>query len=688
MPTVVMIIFFGIFGLACNTFAETIPIPKNTPVKITADRLDYDRATEIYVASGNVRIEQQGIQLEADSVVLNNQTGDAVAEGNVILQDKGDVTRADRLKINIATRAGVIYHGDIFLKKDNLHVKGDLIERRSETNYHVEQGILTTCDEDEWFIEARELNVDLDRYATAKGVSFNILDVPVFYTPYFLFPVKRQTGFLIPEIGNSSLDGPSVHSAFFWAISDYRDMTVYSDFRAKTGHGTGLEYRYNNSNESSGKVFGKFWNMFRTKEVRQSRFAHETSESRWELQIQHKEEFAEDLSGRVDINLVSDENYYFDLDKQLETKSKPYLDSNAFYVERWNTAALYVLGNYTTDLTRSNSNTIQKLPEIKYTLYHDQLLGPIYVNFDGSAVNFLRQKGDGWRRVDLNPQISSSFGTNGLNFAPRAGVRGTFYDRSGPDASVSEPVNRTYVYAGADLNARISRIYGTDQDEGIGKTRHSIEPTISYSYLSHFGRSKIPQVDLVDSVISLNTVTVSIINRFSAHYKASKESPQKTFDMVVFKLSQGYNLTGVETTSPTMANHYSNVQADLSLQAPEHFSLTANGTYNPDTGYLSSRSVTAGFDSKSLLLNLTYQSARDSESPSEYVIGGGTIKVGKWEFSAQTWYDLFKKSSTQQEFSVFYKAQCWGIKAAFTHNQGESRITAMFDLKGLGGFGK
>jgi LPS-assembly protein len=671
-------------------YAVSAEFPKTVPVTVTADKLDYDRVADVYTAEGHVKIEHGTMRLEADKVVLNNKTGEAAAEGKVFLQDKGDSTRADKMQLNVNTRSGVMYKGDIFINKQNLHVKGDMIERRSETVYHVEKGLITTCDEDQWYLKANELDVDLDRYASGKGVSFNMLGVPLLYTPYFLFPVKRQTGFLIPEVGNSSVDGLHIVNSFFWAISDSKDMTLSSDYRQKIGHGTGIEYRYNNSNESAGKVYAKFWDLFQPSDVREQRFQHKSDESRWEFRLQHQEEFAEDLSGRLDINLVSDEHYYKDLDKKLEMRAKPSIDSNAFYVERWNTASLYLLGQYSTDLTQTNGKTIQKLPEIRYTIFQEPLLGPLHLGFDGSAVSFVKEHGDGLRRVDFNPQLAATLGGNGLSLTPRVGARGTFYDRSlatsGTTSLASEPTVRKYVSAGADLNARISRVYGTDKEEGIGRIRHSIEPTISYDYISSFGTASIPQFDSVDSVVSMSTVTVSLINRITARYKESKDAPDvTTFDLLVLKLSQGYNLRTMGTTT----NHRSELQGDISLNAPKFFSMTANGGYNTETGHLSSRSVGAGLTTKVLLMNLSYKWEREAATPAEYVIAGAGLKLWKWDMTAQYSYDVMAKSMTQAEYRLHYASQCWGIRMAYIRSPGESRITATLDLAGLGGsFGK
>ncbi len=663
----IMVLVAGILaGVPYEASSEVFP--KKIPVTVTADKLDYDRTNDVYYATGHVKIEQESVRLEADKVVMNNRTGEAVAEGKVYLQDAGEVVQADKLTINFYTRAGNITKGTIFMKKDNFHLKGDTIERRSENVYHVEKAIFTTCDEDEWYLKADEMNIDLDRYATGSGVSFNMAGVPVLYTPYFLFPVRRQTGFLVPEPGHSSREGFLINNAFFWAISDNKDMTLYSDYRERTGHGTGLEYRYENSRESSGQTYYKYWDMY-----------HDNP-SRWEFRFQHQEEFAEDLSARADINLVSDDRYYYDLETKLENRSRPYLDSNAFYVERWNTAALYLMGQYSIDLTRTNEKTVQKLPELRYTIFDETIAGPLHLGFEGSAASFTRQEEDGARRVDFNPRLTAAFGGSGLSFTPHAGVRATFYDRS---ATTTEPTERKYFYAGADVNARISRVYGTDAEAGIGRIRHSIEPTLSYTYIPHIDQGDIPLFDSLDSVSIQNVTGIAVINRLTAHYKETKDSKDfTTFDLMIFRLSQSYDLNVAKENLST-AHPRSEVLGELYIKTPKLFTMSATGSYDTYSRALSSHSEGAGITTNTVSLKITHQYLR--EPATEFLIGGTTLKLGRWDLSAQWWRDVENKKTTQEEYRLHYGSQCWGIGISYVLKPGETRFMAMLDLKGLGG---
>ncbi len=652
-------------GTLCTVSAEEPP-KKRVPVSVTADKLDHDRANDIYTAEGHVRIDQQDLRLEADRIVLNNSTGEAVAEGNVYLRDKGDTVMADRLEVNLTTGVGFFTNGQLYKSKENFHLKGDRIERRAETVYHVENGTFTTCDEGGWYLKARELDVDLAKYATGSDVSFNMGGLPMMYTPYLLFPVKRQSGLLIPVVGYSSSDGFLLKNTVFWAISDYRDMTFTSDYRDRTGHGTGIEYRYVNSRDSAGKAYYNYFNNFHS------------AMNQWEFQFQHREEFAEDLSFRADINLVSDQNYYRDLEKKLELRARPYIDSNAFYVERWNTASLYLLGQYSTDLTQPNSKTVQKLPELRYTIFGEPLGRLAYLRLDGTATNFSSVDGGNLLRADFKPELTTVLSSNALSLTPRIGARATFYDRG---ATTIEPVQRTYTYAGADLNARFSKVYGQDGESGIGRIRHSIEPTVSYSYIPRIDQGDFPHLDAVEEVQEENLATFSLINRLTARYKDGANS--RTFDLMVFRLSQSYNLGEARNKDLVNAHPLSEIKGELAVKTPKLLTVSANANYNTYTGRLSSSSESVAVKSETVQLDMTHQYLRDPRT--QFLITGLGLKLDRWDLKGQVWRDVENRTITQREYKVHYASQCWGVGFSYMNKPGETQYLVLLDLKGLGG---
>jgi LPS-assembly protein len=277
--------------------------------------------------------------------------------------------------------------------------------------------------------------------------------------------------------------------------------------------------------------------------------------------------------------------------------------------------------------------------------------------------------------------LIGTFGSSGLNVTPNVGARATFYDRS---ATTVEPTERKYFYAGADVNARVSRVYGIDGDVGIGKVRHSVEPTISYNYVPHVEQTNLPQFDSVDLVPQQNLVSVALINRVTAHYKESKDSPNyTTFDVMVFRLSRSYDFD-IARQHGGVAHPGSEVLGELYLRTPKTFSLSATGSYNAYDHVVSSHSETAGFAGKVLSLTLTHSFAQGG---TEYLISGVGLKLSKWSVLSQVSRDMQNQKTTNEEYLVHYSSQCWGLSVKYTVMPGEYHYTAMIDLKGLGSKG-
>ncbi len=100
----------------------------------------------------------------------------------------------------------------------------------------ISKAVFTTCKRREndkcppWVIQAKEAKHDKEKKIIYyKNAWLKVYNVPVFYYPLFFHPdptVKRQSGFLKPEIGDSQLLGTSAYTPYFYAISDSKDLTI------------------------------------------------------------------------------------------------------------------------------------------------------------------------------------------------------------------------------------------------------------------------------------------------------------------------------------------------------------------------------------------------------------------------------------------------------------------------------
>jgi len=101
-------------------------------------------------------------------------------------------------------------------------------------NTYFEKGVFTSCKKTDkcppWKITSGEIHHDkIKKQITYKNAWLEIYDFPVVYFPKFFHPdptVKRQSGFLQPELGSSNNLGSSVYIPYFLALSDDKDLTI------------------------------------------------------------------------------------------------------------------------------------------------------------------------------------------------------------------------------------------------------------------------------------------------------------------------------------------------------------------------------------------------------------------------------------------------------------------------------
>ena len=105
-------------------------------------------------------------------------------------------------------------------------------------NTYLNKGNFTTCEKSDkcppWILQAKKVRHDkVKKQIIYKDAWLKVYDVPVLYFPKFFHPdptVKRQSGFLKPNLGGTTALGNSVHTPYFYAIADDKDMTIKPKF--------------------------------------------------------------------------------------------------------------------------------------------------------------------------------------------------------------------------------------------------------------------------------------------------------------------------------------------------------------------------------------------------------------------------------------------------------------------------
>src|SRR2546425_8425368 len=311
-----------------------------TPVQISGGGLDVDiladrmeeRGPELMIATGNVEISRGSTRLSADRVELNRPTGDAVATGHVVFYDGQDQLTGERLAYNLKNGTGVVYDARAF-SAPYYRLSGERMERLDESLYKIYRGVLTTCEDDPplWSVHFGSGTVDFDNYVFGQNASFWVRKVPVIpFIPVFAAGLRRerQTGFLPPTYGDSTLKGYFAKVPFFWAISDSQDLTIALDAYSTRGVGANAEYRYILSGRAQGTATGFFVDETELRD-----------DVRGYFKVAHNWAIGPGLSFKVDINHASDDDLFRAYGDRLFERSLQRTNSNVFITknsQQWN----------------------------------------------------------------------------------------------------------------------------------------------------------------------------------------------------------------------------------------------------------------------------------------------------------------------------------------------------------------
>ena len=108
------------------------------------------------------------------------------------------------------------------MTENPLYFEAKQVDRLSEDVYLVHHGWFTVCDprSPTWQFYAPEAKVTLEKSVALVNANYRMFRVPLFWVPYATAPAgdhMRQSGFMLPILGNSNTKGFTVGDAFYWA---------------------------------------------------------------------------------------------------------------------------------------------------------------------------------------------------------------------------------------------------------------------------------------------------------------------------------------------------------------------------------------------------------------------------------------------------------------------------------------
>lgn len=640
------------------------------PVTLEADQLSVDQQSGRYRASGQVQLQQGPVQLHSDSLWWDQQSGDLEASGEVLLSAPGEQLTGSRIHYNLGSGTGLIEDAQIFISEQNLHVRGQKIERRGPFEYLVEKGTFTTCDGEvpSWKFGAGQVEVEQSGYATARNAVFYLKDIPVFYFPYLAYPVKdeRKSGLLMPEVGVSDRRGFQFSGAYYFAIARNQDATFYLDYLSKLGIGQGLEYRYSFTHDNVG-------------EARIYHINVKTEDSRFAFQWRHDGWLPNEVRMVADTEYVDDRQYFADFSDLAGEYNRASVQSVFFLSRNWDKINLVAQSKYIKDLERDDPSTLQLLPRANFDLVRQNLgESPWFYALGAEYTNFWRDQGVRGERFSLRPSLSVNLRLfRHLALTPELGYRERFY--WGLDDG-SKDRQQGQLDASLRLHTRLARVFPFGGG-GRVRLRHSIDPELAYLYVSDEDQNQLPEFDAFDRIAGKNRLEYALVQRLTAAYLEEGE-PAGIRELIYLRLSQG-----VDLDDAAEGDRFLPLRAELQLQPSETASLRLDTILDVERGDWRRTVLEAQLrDSRANAVRLGYH--RDQSEQLEYATMRLDLAALKPVYLGyEQRYDFTEGNSLEQLVELEYRQQCWSTLVSLRERDQDHTVMISFTLLGVGSIG-
>lgn len=676
------------------------------PVFLSADRIEGVEGKES-TALGNAELRKGGTAIYGDRLKYDELTEEVEARGNVRIERSGDVISGPSLKYRVKDATGEFEHPEFVLAPRQRPNQQPLIGRgraergtaEGEDKYRLYDTTFTTCKpgNNDWYLQVGELDLDYGReVGTARQASVYFKGVPVMYAPYLDFALnnQRKSGLLPPVVGSTGTSGPEITVPYYVNLAPNRDLTVYPRYLARRGLQLGGELRY---------LEPRYYGLVKVEALPNDRAS---DRSRSALLLSHNYNYENRIFGNLNINKVSDDNYFRDLTSRLALVAQTNLprEGQVTYNGNWwdggTWSAMGRVQKFQTlqDPARVVAIPYGRAPQLTLSAIKQDFHG-VDVNLSGELVDFLHPTNVIGTRTTLYPSMSLPLIAPGAYLTPKLGLHATHYFLDRTAAGNPDRISRNLPIATVDggmVFERDTSLFG----QGVVQT---LEPRAFYLHVPGLEQSRIPLFDTAvadfnyaqifsensfvggDRINDANQMTLAVTSRLLLP-ATGQEALRGTFGQRFYFRDQSVTL---DATTPPRLYRNSDWIAALSGRVAPHWTMDS-ALQITSRGWLPRRfTVAARYQPEALqTLNLSYRFLRDQlrqiDVSSQWPLARGWYGVGRFNYSLQD------RRIVEGLAGIEYNAECWigrVVVQRFASSLG-SATNALFVQLELNGFSR
>jgi len=720
----------------------------------------------VYHLRGHAEMENAIMLFRADEIDYNEDTGDVQARGNIYFEqfERNEKIWADHLEYNTKSETGKFYdvrgttapridtRPGMLTSLNPYYFQGKWAER-VDGHYILYSGFLTNCRVPNpwWRLKGPRFNVEPRESAKAYRSTFLLRKFPLFYTPFFyksLEKVPRRSGFLVPNIGHSSLRGYMIGGGAFWAINRSYDATYHILDYTERGFAHHLELRGKPTDKADfdATLFGvqdRGLLLSNGTRIKQGGYT---------FSVAGKADLGNGWTARGFINDLSSFTFREAFSDSFNEAVFSEVSSVAFLNKNWSTYTLDTVVERKQDFTSleitdpvtgktyTNAVVIKKLPEVDLSSSDHQVARdlPVWLSFDSSSGLLSRSEPDFNQndqlvsrfqtsllnsRTDFAPEITTVLRLGGFHLIPSFKVDETFYgETQGP---ITDQYQNTYLGALRSNYLRSAREFKLDlvapsfekvfnRKTWLGdKLKHVIEPRATYEYVTGIGQdfSKIIRFDEMDLLSNTDQVTFSLTNRLYAKRGddvseiLSWELSQAryfdpTFGGAVVPGQRNVLLSQIDLTPFTFLDGprtYSPIVSALRANPLWNLSFEWRTDYDPARHGIVASMASADWRKGSYFVSVGHNESHSesyllpSENQLRVMFGIGNQTRRGWNAAVIAIYDYRAAILEYTVVQATYNTDCCGFSVQFgrfdfgTRNENQYRFA--FAVANLGSFG-
>ncbi len=692
---------------------------------------------EISSYFGNVRIDHADQQMSSNAANYDSVTGKLDAQGDVYYSDDDMAVHTDAATFDLANDQAKLRDVLFIAPSAPLRGHAGAVYRDSKTVSHYQDVAYTSCPtgNQDWVVHASELKIDKEEgRGSAKNAWLEFKGTPVFYSPYLSFPTdsRRTSGFLAPSFGSTQRSGFNISTPYYFNIADNYDATFKPRYLSKRGILLAGEFRYL-TESSQGQT---------SVEVLPNDYLQ--NKPRYFATMKNTTKFTDKIQANIDLNFVSDKNYFAELGSALSMPNFSYLKSQAdvgYYGDEINAVARVENYQSIDKYLTGNKLPYRKLPQINVNLKHafDQLPMPVNVAMENEFVYFQHTSLLNGQRSNIKPSVSLPMQSASAYVTPKVSLQYTNYFLSNPlNSGDSSQISRTLPIFSTDSGMTFER----NLNLGGKGFLNTLEPRLYYLYIPRANQKDIPLFDTaaydvwfntlfrenrfsgIDRIQDANQVTAAISSRLIDETTGKERAKFSLGNIFYFQnreVQAPYYVQTVDSagnpilqtfTPPTDTTRFSNVIGELSARINDHVAIDSGVQFDPYQHEISRGKAVLHLTNKpNEILNLGYRYRKisptivpnrandiiQSDVSFHYPVYDNWSAIGRWQYS------LLYNSTQESFFGVEKENCCWRFRVVgrrYINNlnvfyngadvQGTSQTGIFFqvELKGFTGMGE